>query len=127
MAFHVYRFEDSGEGAPNERLKEELLKSPTNDKNAAAENGALNDVGPLHPFSGVDNVKSYTTDDGIVNVTEANHTVGSGFVMRKISDSGKIVTYGEGDSWKQLVPGATGLAGSFWTENAKVIVGRAKQ
>ncbi|HEY0924151.1 RHS repeat-associated core domain-containing protein [Rheinheimera pacifica] len=125
--FHVYRFEDSGDGAPVDRLREELVKSPTNDHNAATADGTLNNVGPLHPGSGQDHVTSYTTADGIINVTMANHAVGSGFVMRKISKDGTIVTYGEGNSWKQVMPGATGMAGRFWTQNAKVISSRAKR
>ena len=53
--------------------------------------------------------------------------MGSGFVMRKISKDGTIVTYGEGNSWKQVMPGANGMARRFWTKNAKVITGRAKK
>ena len=124
--YHDYTFEDdAGNGGDGygSALKSELVNSPTNDSNAATESGALNDVGPLAPFSGVDNVTSYTTGEGIMNVTEANHTVGSGFVMRKIVPNGKggfkIVTYGEGNSLKQLVPGADGMAKRFWTRNAK--------
>ena len=91
------------------------MNSPTNDSNAATLCGAINNVGPLiDPFSGVDDVKSYISSEGIVNVTLDNHVVGSGFVMRKIMPDGNggfnIVTYGEGNSWKQKVPGANGVA-----------------
>ncbi|MBH0035580.1 RHS repeat-associated core domain-containing protein [Pseudoalteromonas sp. NZS71_1] len=131
--YHDYTFEDdAGNGGDGygSALKSELVNSPTNDSNAATESGALNDVGPLARFSGVDNVTSYTTGEGIMNVTEANHTVGSGFVMRKIVPNGKggfkIVTYGEGNSLKQLVPGADGMAKRFWTRNAKKIISGAR-
>jgi hypothetical protein len=132
--FHDYKFEDgagSGDKAYGDALKDELVKSPTNDQNAATESGAINNVGPLHPGSGVDNVKSRTTTDGVVNVTEANHAVGSGFVMRKVVSDRKggfkIVTYGEGNSWKQAMPFADGMARKFWATNAEKIISRARK
>ncbi len=132
-SFHQYKFEDdvgSGEEGYGDSLKTELVKSPTNDSNAATQDGTINNVGPLHPGSGVDNVKSYTTEEGIANVTEANHAVGSGFVMRKVVPNGKggfkIATYGEGNSWKQKAPFADGMAKSFWSKNAKRINSRAR-
>ena len=143
--FHSYRFEtDAGQGGENygNLLKEELINSPTNNSNAATENGALNDVGPLF-FSKEDYVVSYVTDDGIVNVmTNVTTTVDgeeyfakSGIVARKVMPNGaggyKIVTYGEGNALVQKFPIAGMvsriLARRFWKNNAeKVIIPRAK-
>jgi hypothetical protein len=111
-------------------LKTELVNSPTNDSNAATRDGTTNNVGPLHPGSGVDNVKSYKTEEGVANVTEGNHAEGSGFVMRKVAPNGlggfKIVTYGEGNSWKQKSPFADGMAKRFWSKNGQRINSRAR-
>ncbi len=64
-----------------------------------------------------------------MNVTQENHTVGSGFVMRRVTPNGNggfsILTYGEGDSIKQIIPGAYGKAERYWTENSKLIRDRA--
>jgi len=133
--FHQYRFEDDvGQGGSEfgDKLANELVKSPTNDDNAATETGALNDVGPLiNPFSGKDEVKSFTTQDGIANVTEKNHVVRSGFVARKIAPNGnggfKIVTIGEGNNRLQTLPGANGAARRFWSKNATRIANRARK
>jgi hypothetical protein len=50
--------------------------------------------------------------------------------MRKIVPNGKggfkIVTYGEGNSLKQIVPWADGHAKRFWTRNAKKIISRSR-
>lgn len=76
-----------------------------------------------------DDVISYETDAGIMSVTKGNHTVGSGFVMRRVVPNGSggyaILTYGESNSFKQILPGANGAARRFWTENAGLIAGRA--
>lgn len=142
--FHDYRFEyDAGTGnaAYGEALKRELVLSPTNDFNPASKGGTLNNVGPLLefmsiPLSGKDHVKSYTTSNGIVNVTQKDHLVGSGFVARTVVGKKDprtgltrytIVTYGEGDSWKQLMPTADQQAKDFWDANGKLIEDRARQ
>ncbi|NUO78360.1 MAG: hypothetical protein HOQ32_20415 [Lysobacter sp.] len=137
--FHWYRFEyDAGVGdaAYGNALRLELLKSPTNDSNPASRAGTLNNVGPLHWFSGEDHVKSYLTRQGIANVTQENHAVGSGFIVRRVEgktdpETGgtryTIITYGEGDSLKQILPWAEGLAKDFWDTNGELIKERAKQ
>jgi RHS repeat-associated protein len=129
--YHEYTFEDSGMGADEGRLNEELVKSPTNDSNAATQGGAINDVGPLIDIgiasSGKDEVMSYKTSDGIANVTQENHVVRSGFVVRKITSGGNIMTYGEGNSRLQTLPTANAKAKAFWTKNAAKIVRRAKR
>ena len=141
-SFHSYRFEtDAGQGGKNygNLLKEELINSPTNNSNAATKNGALNDVGPLVPWSKEDYVVSYVTDDGIVNVTTTvdgeEHFAKYGIVVRKIMPNGaggyKIVTYGEGNASVQagFPAGMVSrfLARRFWDSNAKnVIIPRAQ-
>lgn len=137
--YHDYVFDDdvgNGGNCPGyfDALTEELNNSPTNDVNPASKEGTLNNVGPLIPRwvlggSGRDDVLSYLTGVGIVNVTQENHTVGSGFVMRRIVQNGRggysIRTYGEGNSLKQIAPGADGAARRFWTKNANLIKERA--
>ena len=133
--YHDYRFEDeagSGDEAYGERLKEEFIKSPTNDDNPATSEVEINNVGPLVPFiSGRDDVKSYQTPQGIANVTQENHVVGSGFVVRVVVPDGKggfkIATYGEGNNILQKMPLSEGMARGFWSKNAQRIIGRPRQ
>ena len=97
------------------RVGQALVKHPTSDKHAATPIGSQNDVGDLAPFDGDHNyVKSYRwpspdpkrMTDVVVNYTvHGKHTADEGAVIRfgMLMPDGRIrlVTYGEGNSWKQ--------------------------
>jgi hypothetical protein len=66
-------------------------------------------------------------------VTESDHTLHSGFVVRQVFSDGRggftLRTYGEGNSWKQV-----GYFGKIsrqgerraWVGNARTIIGHAR-
>ncbi|MBJ7527526.1 MAG: RHS repeat-associated core domain-containing protein, partial [Sphingomonadaceae bacterium] len=139
--FHAYDYTDSvGSGDANygAALEQELINHPTPGNGAASAGGTTIDVDIPGPF-GQDNVTSYIVPsaDGsryIINVTQADHTLSSGFVIRQVVNDGNgnysIRTYGEGNSWKQ-----TGVAGAFadsgarstWSASARTIQEHARR
>jgi hypothetical protein len=121
-----------------EALTQELIRHPTPGYGSASPHGTVIDVNIPGPF-GRDDVKSYTRieSDGskfVVNVTQENHTLHSGFIVRKVVPDGQggymVRTYGEGNSWKQ-----SGIAGAIadpfqretWRLNARTIIEHARQ
>lgn len=123
--FHEYEYETVGncvprpgeEAAFEARLFRELMNDPTPGRNdRATPEGQVNDVGALgvpedvHDYFGLRNdVKSYVIEQNgqkfIVNVTEGNHTVAPGYVVRTIvrRPDGRyaILTFGAGADWTQ--------------------------
>lgn len=121
---------------------EALVADPTpGDDGLESAAGTRNDVGHLSPFDGGHNyVRSYTmpsTDPGrsraIVNYTiKDEHAMDEGFVLRfaRLRDEGSIelVTYGEGDAFKQSELFGTiwhDKVQEVWTENARAIFAKA--
>ena len=120
----------SGWRGTEDRLQAGLADSPTPGQGKATPEGNTIDVDIPGPW-GEDNVTSYAakTDSGepyVVNVTTRNHTLHSGFVFRMVVSDGrggfKIVTHGEGNAWKQLLPGAESAAIRAWKENSQNII-----
>ena len=75
-----------------------------------------------------------TTTEGetyVTNVSMENHTLHSGFVVRKVVSDGnggfKIVTYGEGNALKQKLPGASAAARRVWRNNSRAVIERARR
>jgi RHS repeat-associated protein len=138
ISFHAYpQEEDAGSGGADfgSALTEGLIASPTPAEGAATTSGATIDVNITGPFL-IDNVTSTVRTDSsgqsfITNVTQENHTLHSGFVIRQVMTNGsggfKIVTYGEGNAWKQLAPGATSAAKSAWSDNSKAIIEKVRE
>ncbi|PKI03396.1 hypothetical protein CXF81_01255 [Glaciecola sp. 33A] len=66
----------------------------------------------------------------MTNVTQPNHTLHSGLVVRKIMPNGKggykIMSYGEGNAIKQLGPIAREGANREWSINSQAIIQKAK-
>lgn len=136
--FHSYSQDESaGKGGESYRkaLEEGLIASPTPGEGAATAEGNIVDVDIVGPW-GRDDVTSYvkTSASGgvfIVNVTEKNHRLGSGFVIRRIKSDGAggytISTYGEGNAFLQTIPGTAGMAADTWQENARGIIERARE
>lgn len=111
-----------------------MIALPTPGEGAATKEGATVDVDIPGPW-GKDDVTSTVRTDSegdkyVTNVTQPNHTLHSGFVVRKIMPNGKggykIVSYGEGNALKQLAPGATAGANAAWSTNSKAIIQKAK-
>ena len=75
-------------------------------------------------------MKTEKGDPFVVNVTTENHTLHSGFVFRMVVPDTKggfgILTHGEGNALKQLVPGAQSAAVSTWEENSREIIENAR-
>jgi RHS repeat-associated protein len=141
--FHAYDYTDSvgsGDAEYGAALEQELINHPTPGQGAASAGGTTIDVDIPGPF-GQDNVSSYvvTSADGsryIINVTQADHTLGSGFVIRQVVNDGNgnysIRTYGEGNSWKQTgiagaIGGADSAARSVWSTSARTIQDHARR
>ncbi len=136
LDFHSYLQDEeagTGDAGYRERLEEGLIASPTPGEGSATEEGTVIDV--LMPMpTGRDDVTSYigTMGEGenetrfIFNVTEQNHTLGSGFVIRLVSgdeESGYTIrSYGEGDAIKQLFPGEGVAARATWRGNSREII-----
>jgi hypothetical protein len=123
--FHEYEYETVGdciprpgdEAAYEERLFQELMNDPTPGRNdRATPEGQVNDVGALgvpdeaHDYFGWRNdVKSYVIEQNgqkfIVNVTEGDHAVAPGYVVRTVvrRPDGRyaILTFGAGGDWTQ--------------------------
>ncbi|MDB0047795.1 RHS repeat-associated core domain-containing protein, partial [Porticoccaceae bacterium] len=136
--FHDYIQEEPAGKGDDEyatKLEQGLIESPTPGDGAATPEGATIDVDIPGPF-GTDDVTSTsrTTSEGesyITNVTQENHTLHSGFVIRKVVPDGsgglKIVSYGEGNAIKQKAPGATAAAKAAWRKNSRAIIKRARK
>lgn len=137
FSYHDYTQEEpagTGDEGYKDRLQQGLIDSPTPGNGAATSDGATIDVNIPGPF-GTDNVTSTsrTGSDGesyITSVTQSNHSLHSGFVVRKVVPDGnggyKIVSYGEGNALKQLAPGATYGATSTWRDNSRAIIKKAQ-
>ncbi|KQU53157.1 hypothetical protein ASG67_10055 [Sphingomonas sp. Leaf339] len=119
-----------------------LAADPTPGRDGAPSGiGTLNDVGPLVPWDGGDNlVNTYTipsTDPHrsltIINYTiKGQHAMDEGFVLRfgRLRADGRVelITYGEGNAALQST--ATGVlwrsrVAQVWTENAPAIFAAA--
>ena len=113
-----------------------MIENPTPGKGAATRGGNLIDANIPGPW-GADHVKSYVihTAGGhvmVLNVTTKDHTLKYGFVLRMVVNDGhgnySILTYGEGNNWKQKDGGffawlgrAKKNEGTTWTESANKI------
>lgn len=134
---HTYdQVQPAGKGDKNyaARLQKGLQQSPTPGNGAATPEGKLVDVNIPGPW-GRDEVKSYAMktaqgDPFIVNVTQLSHTLHSGFVIRMVVPDGtggfNILSYGEGNALKQLLPGAEAAAVHTWEDNASEIIRNAR-
>lgn len=104
---HEYRYEESTGGKSDESVQQSIVNDPTpgNDR-PATPGGTSNDAGPasgaryLLTFFADSPVKSHTFVDKkgntwTVNVTEKDHPLFPGFVLRG-AVNGKIITYGQG-------------------------------
>ncbi len=142
-SFHAYDYTDSvgsGDAKYGAALEQELINHPTPGNGAASAGGTTIDVDIPGPF-GQDNVSSYIVPsaDGsryVINVTQDDHTLGSGFVVRQVLNDGNgnysIRTYGEGNSWKQTgaagaIGGADAAARSVWSTSARTIQDHARR
>jgi RHS repeat-associated protein len=135
--FHSYYFLDpvgSGDAAYGKRLEDALLRHPTPGNGAASIHGTTIDVDIPGPW-GRDDVTSYivTGHDGsryVLNVTQEDHTLNSGFVIRRVVTDKRgnyfVETYGEGNAWKQAglaakIDNARGNEKVTWSRVAKTI------
>lgn len=141
--YHEYRQDDDAGSAPSgmsdneykSRLQDGLAGDPTGNNIAASDDGTTINADIPGPF-GKDDVKSYTKTDSdgnpyIVNATEKNHATRWGIVVRQVQPNGnggfKIVTYGEGQSHIQTLPGTAGAAKSRFSQSSQGIIERARK
>ena len=75
-------------------------------------------------------MKTDKGDPFILNVTMQDHTLNAGFVFRIVvaDDHGgyDIVTHGEGNALKQLVPCGESAAESTWKQSSEAIINNAQ-
>jgi RHS repeat-associated protein len=134
---HKYtQVQSAGRGGKDykRKLQEGLKNSPTPGKGEATAKGNKIDVNVPGPF-GKDEVISYAMetangDPFVLNVTTSNHTFNSGFVFRMVVPDGsggfQIVSHGEGNALKQLLPGAEWAATKAWEDNSTQIIENAR-
>lgn len=134
--FHNYNVDvvaGTGDETYGGLLTGELIQHPTPGNGAATPGGTSIDVNIPGPF-GRDHVTSFTSRDSsgtsvVTNYTQADHTLNSGFVVRKVapdSQGGFVIrTYGEGNSWKQMGPLSNAARGT-WVGNSRTIIEHAR-